>query len=652
MVHSCPDCRVFLSFQRKETINPDLVSGHWYGCPGCARNVCADCGRASGRRCRECGATLEPDQFFPRELKPLEDWRQYLPSEEDLDLRNSLELIACATEASMPEMDAALDDWSRDAFREEIFTYELMRRLGSTDYFTEWGSTVRELRWTPEWERRLAVAAAYYRDRAEPAALEALELRELLRGWSELVPASRSALADILEATLHPDERVAEEALRVFDALAPPAEEVLAWSIPVLRSRDARKVLAGLATLRKVRRWGGPELDRKASLALAPRVCEALAERTEPEVEALVRRMLFTQEPWRMDVLAVAIVALGLTGELVPVLDELLASRRSRARLRGQSFLASLGEPAAMASIRARFLEGLSRAGTPDGALWLFMDLEQWRDASGELLPHLERWTDTGPPRKRLEVLRFLIEALGARASGGSEALRVRCQQVLAEVRTGEDRMALIKLLFWLEPEQRGTLFPGLPAPAELLYSLLRETDGSFAASVQEEGVKELLGMPHARAWLMSHAAREPRHYLTILTFRMAGPECEGLLMLLQRLLADRSAGPADRERWVETLGRISQGPQAPACPLLRQVFLDARESVSTRRVAARSLWLLGVRGLPGPELAPALSDRSAMVRSWALLLADEVPGALFAPLRDDPSPLVRWVLSRAEPGK
>ncbi|HEX8704807.1 MAG TPA: hypothetical protein VF815_38600 [Myxococcaceae bacterium] len=583
MVHSCPECRVFLSFQRKETLNPDLVSGHWYGCPGCARNICAACGMASGRRCRECGATLEPDQFFPRDLKPLEDWREYLPHPEEAtqgtDLRSALELIACSTEATIPQIDEALEDWARERFRGEVFTYDLMRRVGSTDYFIEWGGTARELRWTPEWEQRLAVAAAYYREQAGPAGREALELRELLRGWIELAPASLAALPVILDATLHPEDSVSEEARRVFYSLEPPLPEVLAWSVPVLCGGDPGRVLAVLATLRTVRRWHGPELHWRADLAVAQKLSEALARCGEAEVESLVRRILFTREPWPMDVTAVAIVELGLTAEVEALLKGLLASLLPRAQRRLQSFIASLTAPVTLAS--------------------------------------------------------------------EAEALRARCQQLSREARTVEDRLELMKLSFRLEPAQRSVLLPGVPPPAELLYTLLQETDRSFAADLHESWVKELLCSPDSRAWLLSYAARQPHHYLTTLIFSAAGPESEGLIVLLQRLLADRNTGPAERGRWVRTLGHIASGPHSPASALLRQLFLDARESVSTRLTAARALWSLGVRALPVSELAPALGHRSAAIRSWALLLMGQAPAELLAPLREDPSPLVRWVASR-----
>ena len=145
----------------------------------------------------------------------------------------------------------------------------------------------------------------------------------------------------------------------------------------------------------------------------------------------------------------------------------------------------------------------------------------------------------------------------------------------------------------------------------------------------------------------MAHAARQPHHYLTGLTLRVAGPECEGLLVLLQRLLADRNTGPFDREPWVKALGRIARGPTSPARALLQRVFLDTRESVHPRLAAAHALWSLGVRDLSGEDLASALRDRSASIRSWALLLTAEVPEKLLSQLREDPSPVVRWVLGQ-----
>ncbi len=640
---------MFLSFQREETPVPDLVSGHWYGCPGCARNVCGDCGMASGRRCRECGATLEPDQIFPQDLKPLDDWRSYLPTEDNPypDFDHGVELISCATESSLPELDAALDDWNRDQFRREVFTHDLSRRLGDTDAFLPWGKVIRELRWTPEWERRLAVAAGYYRERAEDSTHEVLQQRELLRGWRVLAPASQAALPAILEATLHPDKDLAEEALGMLHLLQPPLPEVLAWSVPLLHRGELAHVRAVLAVLRIVRPRSRPEPDRKTLLAVEQRLREALAGRGEAELEALVRRLLFTVEPRPMDVTAVAIVALGLTGEFLPLLREALSSRRPHQQSKVWSFIASLGEQAETADLRALLLERLARAETHDTALPLLELLGRMGGASGDVFPPLERWTETGPLQKRLEALGLLLQLLGERGESGSEALHVRCQQVAREVHTVEERLALLRLLFRLEPARRNTLFPELPAPTELLGALLEETDGACAANVWEHWLEPLLTVPRWRAWLMSHAAREPHHYLTVLTFGVVGPECEGLLLLLQRLLADRNTGPFDRERWVRALGRIARGPTSPARALLQRVFLDTSESVAPRLAAARALWSLGVRDLPVAELAPALRDRSASIRSWALLLTAEVPEELLSQLREDTSPVVRWVLSQ-----
>ncbi len=642
---------MFLSFQREETPVPDLVSGHWYGCPGCARNVCGDCGRASGRRCRECGATLEPDQIFPQDLKPLDDWRSYLPTEEDLylypGLEHGVELIACATESSLPEIDAALDDWLREQFRRQVFIHDLSRRLGDTDAFMPWGRVIRDLRWTPEWERRLSLAAGYYRERAGDSTREALEQRELLRGWSVLIPASQSALPAILEATLHPDKDLAEEALGVLWRLQPPLPEVLAWSVPILHRGELAHVRAALAVLRTVRPRSGDEPDRKTLLTVEQRLHEALAGRGEAEVEALVRRLLFTVEPWPMEVTAVTIVALGLAGEFLPLLREALSSRRPAQQPKVWSFIASLGEQTGTEDLRALLLERLARAQTHDAALPLLEMLGRMGGASHDVFPPLERWLDTGPTEKRLKALRLLIELLGARGESKSEALRVRCERVIREVRTVEERLALLGLLFELEPARRNTLFPELAEPPELLGALLEETDGACAANVREHWLKPLLTSPRWRAWLMSHAAREPHHSLALLTFRVAGPECEGLLVLLQRLLAARNTGPFDREAWVKALGRIARGPTSPARALLQRVFVDASKSVQPRLAAAHALWSQGVRDLSGEDLASALRDRSASIRSWALLLTAEVPEELLSQLREDPSPVVRWVLAQ-----
>ncbi|MFY0562772.1 hypothetical protein ACN28E_02920 [Archangium lansingense] len=158
------------------------------------------------------------------------------------------------------------------------------------------------------------------------------------------------------------------------------------------------------------------------------------------------------------------------------------------------------------------------------------------------------------------------------------------------EVRTVEERLVLIRLLFKLEPAQRSTLFPDVPEPTELLATLLEETDGACAANIEEDWLTALLSSPRWRSWLMSHAEGAPNHYLTSLTFRVAGPECEGLIVLLQKLLADRNTGPFERVVWVEALGRIARGPTAPARALLQRVFLDTRESVQPRLAAARTL--------------------------------------------------------------
>jgi hypothetical protein len=381
---------------------------------------------------------------------------------------------------------------------------------------------------------------------------------------------------------------MAEEALAVLNSLEAlhalefSLPEVLAWSIPVLRCGEPTRVGAALTTLSAVRDWHGRLLNEKMRLVVVRRLCEALAARSEAEVEAFARRLLSMAEPGLRDVTAVAIVALDLTAELLPLLSEALTLLRPHLQKRVQRFIAALSQPAA---------------------------------AVGE---------------------------------GPAAALRLLDKEVL----TVEERLERIRLMAALEPAQRSTLFPELPAPAELLFALLQETDGGCSASLEEDWVKELLSWPRSRAWLMAFAAREPHHYLSYLILGAAGPECEGLIVLLQRRLAKRNAAPSDRERWVETLGRIASGPGAPACALVLQVFLNARESVATRMVAARALWALGVRGLPAADVAPALRDRSATLRSWALLLAGELPEELLLPLREEASPLVRWALSRRSPGQ
>ncbi|WP_224242422.1 hypothetical protein [Hyalangium gracile] len=333
---------------------------------------------------------------------------------------------------------------------------------------------------------------------------------------------------------------------------------------------------AALAALEELREGYGPALDDKRTRLVEERIREALAGRDEAEVAGLVKRLLLTVEPRPMGVLAVSVVALGLTREIVSLLDEVLVKARPHQRERIQHFIASLSPP----------------------------------------------------------------------EEGASQAFRERCLRLAREGHTVEERLELIQLLFRLASSRRAELVPELPEPAELLATLLEETEGAIGANLYESWMQPLLALPRARAWFMSYVARAPDSYLALLLFRTLGPECEGLMMLLQRLLADRNTGPVDRERWVEALGRIASGPTHPSRALLQAVFLDGRESVSTRIEAASRLWALGVRDVPGAELSTALRDRSAAVRSWALLLSGALPEELLAPLREDASPVVRWVLT------
>ena len=66
----------------------------------------------------------------------------------------------------------------------------------------------------------------------------------------------------------------------------------------------------------------------------------------------------------------------------------------------------------------------------------------------------------------------------------------------------------------------------------------------------------------------------------------------------------------ASFEHWLRTLGRILPGPGSPAHAVLLTALLDPEESVDTRITAARTLWTLGVRALPGTRLLPVTPEQ------------------------------------------
>ncbi|WP_375766285.1 hypothetical protein NR798_31905 [Archangium gephyra] len=645
MVHACPECRIMLSFQRKETLNPDLIAGHWYGCPGCARNVCDACGRASGRHCRECGATLEPDQCFPVILRPLEDWRPYIPGEDDVlgdGLRHATELIACATEASIRDIDTALPEWARDSFREMVLSLDIERRLGSTDYLFVIGE--REMRWTPAWEQRLSVAASYYAETGGDPVHQALQQRELLRGWDVLAPASRPAMGAVLEAVVHPGQDVAKQALKTLESLQPSLGDVRGSLVPMLQSGEPARVQRGLAVLRCV-------LDQQDILYRAPRdaveqrLCEALARCGAADIEALLTRIAAPSDPRRADPAATAIGALGLVEEVFPLLSRTFTQSRRHRQNQVLSFIAAMGRPAGTTSVRTWLLERLEQAESLDTAKPLLSALGRIGAMTDEALHRLEAWVDEATGPRRVEALRLLIDLLSLRGLATSEELRARCLRAAREAGTPEERLALIRLLCHLPPAQRQALFPEHPEPGELLVMLLEETGHTLGSQLDADWLTPLLATPRLRDWLMALAREEPDCYLTSVVLDAAGPECGGLLLPLQRKLADRSEIPYRRASWLRTLGRITPGPGSPAHALLLAALLDQAESVDTRITAARTLWTLGVRALPGTRLLPALRDRSAAIRSWALLLVDELDENLAGSLREDPSPLVRWTM-------
>jgi hypothetical protein len=640
VVHSCPLCRRFLTFQRKETLVPDLTAGHWYGCPGCARNVCDTCGQASGRRCLECGDTLEPDQFFPEYLRPQEDWRSLvsgLLEDPTFIERTSVELIACVTETSIHDIDAAFDDWTRDRFRWEVFSWDIERRLGTSDACDFLGSG--ELRWTPEWERRLSVAAGYYLERADEATRDALRQRESMREWNLLRPASPLPVKELLALVLHPDKDVAEGAVRMLLQLENPLLDVLDWCVPVLRSGDVARVRLALSAL-GFAIGRSTHLNARTRREVEQRLCTALAGCGEAELEAIVRRIASSPGPHPADVTASLAGALGLADEVVSLLSAALASRRP-GRADMFHFIAAMGAPAA--SAHPLVLEYLERAESHEAALPPLLALGRMGTQAHELLALAERWLDSGPVEKRLEALRVLVELQEERGDGGSAPLRDRCQRLAGEARTPEERLGLIRLVSGLSPASRQALLPTLPEPAELLTALLEDTEDE-PPSLIDLWVERHHDSPRLRAWLLEHARKKPRDSLSSCLFKVAGPGCGGLLLLLQRLIADRSASLYERDGWIRALGRIAPGPDSPALRMLVTLLLDTRERLDLRLTAARTLWSAGVRDLPGTELAPALRDRSAAIRLWTLLLAGEVEEGLLASLREDPVPLVRRV--------
>jgi hypothetical protein len=619
---------------------PDLTAGHWFGCPGCGRNVCDRCGRASGRRCLECGDTLEPDRFFPEYLRPQENWRSLVSGmmeESTFIERLSVELIACVTETSILEIDAALDEWTRGRFRWEVFSWDLERRLGTADACEFLGE--RELRWTPEWERGLTVATRYYLERADEATRDALRQREALCEWSLLRPAFALPVKALLALILHPDKDVAEVAIRGLSEAGNALPEVLDWCVPVLRSGEEARVRRALDALRYALDEE-PLLHGKTRREVEQRLFLALARCGATELETVVRRIAASPRAPSANVTASLVGALGLADEVVPLLSAALVERRPH-RQKLCWFLAALGEPAA--SARPVVLELLGRAETHDTALPPLLALARMGTPAPELLTLAQWWLDTGPLEKRLEVLRVLACLLEERGDGGALPLRDRCQRLASEARTPEERQALIWLMSRLPPASRQALFPSLPEPAELLTVLLEDTEDK-PPFLAEFLVKQHQDSPRLRAWLLRHARKEPRDSLSSCFFELAGPEYAGLLLLLQRLIADRSASPYQRSGWIQAVGRIAPGPDSPALHSLVELLLDVRERLELRLTAARTLWSAGARDLPGTELAPALRDRSAAIRCWALLLAGEVEEGLLASLREDPVPLVRRV--------
>ena len=249
MVTGCAHCGRLLSFQRKEALNPDLIAGHWYGCPGCGRDVCDDCGRASGQRCLGCGEGLEPDQQFPIPLRAHDDeWRgfvAYVVEQQDF-FGSEHQLVACVTESSFADIDAALDEYTRDLFRHWVCSWDIARRLGTTDGFHLGG---HERRWTPEWEQRLALAAERYRARADKAAREALEQDEILFGWTLMAPALPLPLEDVFALALHPDDRLADRPATCCARRCSPTRCLCPWW-----SREA----CGSSEARRCRDCAGP----------------------------------------------------------------------------------------------------------------------------------------------------------------------------------------------------------------------------------------------------------------------------------------------------------------------------------------------------------------------------------------------------------
>lgn len=275
MVHSCPRCRVLLSFRQQAEV-AGTIDGHWYGCAACGRNLCSACGVALGRTCDECSGLLHPNRFFPMVIRARGAWKELLAGEpgEPLDVA---QLVAHVTPENIECIDAALCDEQRREVVDALVSFEVERRLGVLEWLLNFGSP-RETLITDAWRTSLHVALC----RLLAGRDQELEDLERIEGLSRLPLHADFPLDDVFAGFASSSVAVRARTFQAIERLRVEWRVLLPALKPLVASKDplALDCLVRLPFLPgKARHW----LSERLAAAVHADALRAALERAERE---------------------------------------------------------------------------------------------------------------------------------------------------------------------------------------------------------------------------------------------------------------------------------------------------------------------------------------------------------------------------------
>lgn len=628
---------------------PDLSFGDWYGCAGCGHYVCPPCGRAAGRRCEECGGTLELNRHFPTVIRPRGEWRDFIGESEGMGPQvDSAQLIALVTEHSLPEIDHGLSEACRELFLQEVFRMELSCRLGNLDYLVDLNEP-RETRLTPEWKRSLRLVVDYYVSRV-PSLGQDLELAEVLRGLRWFQPLARPCMG-ALRAALHSESQFVRQELLAFLQEQPPLSRAWLWSevLLLLRSGKREEGAFGLEVLRAALGDNGVSLGFRLETQVIDRVLYRLSQASEEQLGAVWKALMSNTAGESQNLTALLVVTLGLTSEILPLL--LQPQKKRHLWNRAVEFLGELREAAAETVPE---LLKLSLEPSQADRTVLIRTLGKVGAGDPSALAFLREHLGAGELTHRQAAFTTLLKLHRVGKVEWSEPLAQGGLAVVREALAQGQLTWLIETLEGFPTDWRRRVLPRLEELEGMLLERFAQHEElpSVVISLGKETLRRVvLASPVLHIRLLEHARASPNSAVTQDFLAAVGPETPAALLLIQRRLLERDIHPWSRLGSVELLGSLVGKHSSPAEALLLDLFLAESEEVEIRWSAAKALAPAAGRLQGHERLVPLLQHEAALIRGWAYLLLGENGAVHERELARDPSPAVRQLAVLREDG-